>query len=151
MKEVEWNDYVERSKTWGIRMGYDLLHSQAYKELRYAPAIKVLNWIQEKIRFAVNKKKRGRDRYRVINEEFSFTYREAKLRGLTTNQFSKGLKQLCHFGFIDVKKHGSGLMGDYNIYVKSERWRKFGTCEFVDKEFPKSIPIGFRKMGKINL
>lgn len=150
MKEEQFNDYIERSKGWAIRIGHDLLHSEAYRELKYAPAIKVLNWIHDKIKIEVDKKKRGKDRYRIIDLSFSFTYGEAKSRGLTPNQFSRALKELCRFGFLDVKKHGSGLMGDYSVFVKSERWRKFGTSEFEAKEFPKSIPFGFRKMKKLN-
>ena len=145
MTEDQWNEYLKRSKTWSIRMSHDLLHSNAYQKLKYGPAIKALNWFHEKIRIEVNKKKRGKDRYRMINDgEISFTYKEALLRGLTSNQFSKALKELCRFGFIDVIKPGSGLMGDYSVFGVSQRWRDFGTPKFVENEFPKSVPYGFR-------
>jgi hypothetical protein len=74
----------------------------------------------------------------------SFTYKEAKFRGLTSNQFSKALKELCRLGFIDVKKPGSGLMGDFTIFNISGRWRNFGTPQLVREEFPKCVPYGFR-------
>lgn len=141
----EWNDYLRRSRTWRIRIGHDLLHSEAYRALKYAPALKVLNWFFEKVHVKVNKKRRGKERYEVVNDgEMSFSYQEAGFRGLTSNQFSRALKELHSAGFIDLKKHGSGLMGDYTIYLLSQRWRSFGTPQFEEKEFPKSSPFGFR-------
>jgi hypothetical protein len=67
MNEEQWNEHLERSKTWSIRLSHDLLHSRAYRALKYGPAIKVLNWFHEKTRFDVNKKRRGENRYRMIN------------------------------------------------------------------------------------
>ena len=90
-------------------MGYDLLHSKAYQELKYGPGIKTLNWFYEKVWYRKLKNKRGHERYQIVNGgEMSFTYKEAQLRGLTKNQFSRALKDLFRFGFIDLKKHGSG-------------------------------------------
>ena len=145
MNQDQWNEYLRRSKTWSIRMGHDLLHSDAYRALKYGPAIKTLNWFHEKLRYEkVKKFKRGDKRYRLISEEMSFTYKEARLRGLTQNQFSKSLKLLCKHGFIDVKKPGSGLQGDYTVYVLSQRWRDFGTPQFIEKEFPRAVDYGYR-------
>jgi hypothetical protein len=140
MTEDQWNEYLRRSKTWAIRMGYDLLHSKAYRYLRYGPAIKVLNWFHEKIRIEVNKKKRGKERYRIVNDgDIDFTYREAIFRGLTAQKFSKALRELHQFGFIDIKKPGSALKGDFTVFAFSERWKAYGTPNFRRVEFPKSI------------
>ncbi len=147
MKEKEWEEYVTRSKTWKIRIGYDFLHSAALRNLRYAPAIKVLFWFHEKIRFRrVNTKKRGAERYERIEAEISFTYDEARWRGLTTQQFSRALKELHSRGFIDILRHGSGLEGDYTIFDICERWRDFATDKFKFVEFPRSNYYGYRKM-----
>lgn len=151
MNDKEWDEYVKRSKTWAIRVGYDLLHSAALRSLTYAPAIKVLFWFHEKIRMRkVNRRKRGTDRYERIDTEITFTYNEAKRRGLTDQQFSKALKELHASGFIDIEKPGSGLMGDYTIFIISERWREFGTRNFKPLEYPKSNYFGYRKMKKKN-
>ena len=150
MNEEQWNNYVERSQTWAVRIGFQLLHSKAFMDMSYGPAIKLLNWIHEKVRVKVDKKKRGANRYHIINDGFSFTYREAQFRGLTPNQFARALKELCKFGFIDIKRHGSGMRGDFSLFVISERWKKFGTSEFMQKQFPKSNPMGYRKLRKIN-
>ena len=145
----QWEGYKERSKNWAIRFPHALLHSEAYKDLKYAPAIKVLNWFYEKIRLQkVNRKRRGMNRYKLINEAISFTYNEAKCRGLTDQQFSRALKELHSRGFIDIKEHGTGLIGDYTTYVISERWRDFDTPKFRFVEFPKSNYFGYRRMKK---
>ena len=121
-------------------MGHDLLHSKAYRDLTYGPAIKVLNWFYEKIRVEVNKKKRGKDRYRIINDgDIDFTYREAIFRGLTPQKFSKALRELHQFGFIDIKKPGSALKGDFTVFAFSERWKAYGTSDFLSPESPKSV------------
>jgi hypothetical protein len=48
-------------------------------------------------------------------------------------------------GFIDGKRKGSGLQGDYTVFVISERWKAFGTPQFVVKEFPQSMAYGYRE------
>lgn len=140
MTEDQWNEYLGRSKTWAIRIGHELLHSRAYRDLTYAPAIKVLNWFHEKIKVDVNKKKRGKDRYRIVNDrDIDFTYREAILRGLTPQKFSRALRELYRFGFIDIKKPGSALKGDFTVFAFSERWKAYGTPNFLSREFRKSV------------
>jgi hypothetical protein len=52
------------------------------------------------------------------------------------------LKELHRLGFIDVKKPGSGLKGDFTVFVMSQRWRSFGNSEFPHKEWPKSVYDG---------
>jgi hypothetical protein len=150
MTEDQWNEYLKRSKTWSIRVGFDLLHSTAYKKLKYGPAIKVLNCFYEKVRYQVDKKKRGKYRYRLIDGgEIIFTYEEGEFRGLNSSKFSRALRELHHFGFIDVKRPGSGLKGDHTIFVLSQRWKNFGTANFEFKEWPKSVYSGnFGYRGK---
>ena len=149
MTEDQWKEYCRRSKTWSIRVGYDLLHSQAYRNLNYGPAIKVLNWFYEKLKYDVDKKKRGKDRYRLINDgEISFTYKEAGQRGLTDQKFRKALLELHKFGFIDVTHPGSGIRGDYTKFAISDRWREFATNKFKSVSFPQSVfcgSLGYRK------
>jgi hypothetical protein len=145
----EWEEYLKRSRTWSIRIGHELLHSTAYQSLKYAPSVKVLNWFYEKVRYAVDKRKRGKERYRLLNEgEMSFTYSEAEMRGLTHKKFSRALKELVGFGFIDVVRLGSGLQGDYSLFVFSQRWRKYGTDHFDNVEFPRAVDFGFRRSQK---
>jgi hypothetical protein len=108
-----------------------------------------LNWFYEKVKIKVDKRKRGEKRYQQVNDgEISFPYSEAHFRGLTDQQFSKALKELHARGFIDIKKPGSGLMGDYTVFTISQRWKEFGRPNFKYVEFPKSNYFGYRRMKK---
>ena len=139
MDEQQWNEYKKKSQTWSIRISYQILHSQAYKEISYCPALKLLTWFYEKIKVLVNKGRRGKHRYQVIDGDISFTYLEAKLRGLSCQQTSKGLRELHRLGFIDIKQPGSALRGDWTRYSISDRWKHFGTDQFQNIEFPRSV------------
>jgi hypothetical protein len=140
MNEEQWNEYCNRSKTWAIRIGYELLHSRAFKDLDYGPALKVLNWMYEKIRVEKIQGKRGKNRFQVKdNGQFSFLYKEANLRGLSDTQFGRALRELHSHGFVDVARAGSARKGDFTIYLLSERWKRFGQPGFDEKEFPKSM------------
>lgn len=139
MTEDQWNEFLKRSKGWSIRMSFELLHSEAYRKLNYGPALKVLNWFYEKIRIEVNKTKRGKDRYRIINNgEFEFTYREAGFRGLTAQQYRKALKELYELGFIEIKKPGSALKGDFTVFTLSDHWKAYKTPDDRRSDFPRS-------------
>lgn len=124
----------------------NLLDHEAFKYITYAPAVKTLIWFMAKIRY---EKKRGKDKHKELNiinnGDISFTYREAKWRGLSNQQFSKSLKILHALGFIDITKHGSGLMGDYSCYALSNRWRKYGKPDFERKEFPVNRMTVYRR------
>ncbi len=153
MTEEQWKEYLNRSKTWTIRIGFDLLHSHAYRRLNYAPAIKVLNWFHEKLKVEKIPNKRGKERYRVTNNsEISFTYKEARLRGLTDQKFHRALLELHGLGFIDIAHPGSGFRGDYTKFTISDRWRDFGTDKFRSIKFPQSMfcgNLGYRRRKNI--
>lgn len=136
----KWNDYKKRSREWNIRVGYELLHSKAYKSLNYGPALKLLCWVHEKIRVEKIQGKRGKNRFQVKdNGHFSFLYTEANQRGLSDQQFSKALRELHSQGFLDVVKPGSSLKNDFSVYSLSERWKRFGLADFEQKEWPQSM------------
>jgi len=139
MTDEQWNEYKKKSRGWSIRMGFELLHSEAYRELNYGPAVKVLTWFYEKVKIEVNKGKRGKGKYRFVNGSVSFTYKEAEHRGLSHRQFNKALRELYRLGFIEILKPGSALKGDWTEFAFSERWRVYGTADFKESEFPKSV------------
>jgi hypothetical protein len=139
MTEEQWIEYLKETRGWAIRMGFDLLHSRAYRELNYGPAIKSLNWFYEKLKVEVDKRKHGKNRYKIRDGDISFTYREAGFRGLSFQQFSRTLKELHKFGFIEIKKPGSALRGDWTQFRFSERWKEYGTPNFKYLECPKSV------------
>jgi hypothetical protein len=48
MEQEKSNEGMEKKKNRFITIGLDILHSKAYRELQYGPAIKCLNWLYEK-------------------------------------------------------------------------------------------------------
>jgi len=145
VNEEQWIEYKQKSKTWRIRIDFALLHSEAFKALSYAPALKLLIWFHEKVKVKVNKKKRGKERYQVLDGVISFTYAEAECRGLTHKQVYRGLREIHSLGFIDIEKPGSRLKSDWTEYLISNRWRDFGTPNFKNTDWP--ISIKWRNYG----
>jgi len=125
----QWKEYERRSRDWTIRMKYELLHSTAYRDLNYAPAIKVLNWFHEKIKVEKIEGRRGKQRYRVKDGgEMSFTYKEAVHRGLTHQKFRKAIRELHRLGFVDVVRPGSSMKGDWTVFKLSASGRHTDTA-----------------------
>jgi len=149
MTKDAWDDYKRESKKWyPIQISRELLHSEAYAKLDYGPAIKLLCFLHEKLRYEKIIGKKGKDRWQIRdNGHFSFPYTEANHRGLSDVQFRKALLKLHGCGFLDVVQAGSALKGDFTIYTLSDRWKKFDEANFEKKDFPKSgyrIKVGFQ-------
>lgn len=74
----------------------------------------------------------------INNGEILFPYAEAKKKfGISKSTFARTLDQLIKYGFIDIAHLGGGLVGDCTKYSISNRWKVFGTDEFVIKYRPK--------------
>ena len=60
--------------------------------------------------------------------------------------FKRAIDELVKVGLIDIAKSGFGLKKDVTLYATSDRWKKFGTDEFVFKQRPKRKgQLGFAK------
>jgi len=139
VKAEDWKEYQEKSANWYVRIGFDLLHSKAFGELRNPSALKLLVWFHEKVRIKVNRKRRGSARYEKKNGGISFTYREGEYWGLTPHQFARAIEDLHRLGFIDILRPGSAREGDWTEYGLSERWRSYGTTVFICAARPRSV------------
>jgi len=154
MDSKDWENYKRKTRSFGVRIEYSLLHSDAFKTLHYVPSIKVLLWFYEKVR--IKKVRGGRNhkrKYERLNSDICFLYEEAELRGLSRQQFSRALKELYSLGFIEIKKPGSGRRGDFTRFDVSERWRQFGDPNFKCPPYPKShcwINYGFGSKRKLS-
>jgi hypothetical protein len=93
--------------------------------------------------------KSGRNgKWRQINNgEILFPYVEAKKKfGISKSSFARAIDQLIERGFIDIAQLGGGLVGDCTKYSISNRWKKFGTDDFIFKSRPKDTRgFGFTK------
>ncbi len=77
------------------------------------------------------------------NGEIEYCYSEAEKRGITRPAFARGLDSLVAHGLIDVAKSGQGgRKGDKSLYAISDRWKEYGTDDFVKMKRPKDTRGG---------
>ena len=108
-----------------------LLSSRAYHDLS-GTAAKVLMWFLAKRRMTKLKSHKREPWIVANNGEITFTYKEAKSKhGLNPQAFSKAIDELVAKGFIDVERPGTGVGKVPTQFAISERWRGYGTTEFV--------------------
>jgi hypothetical protein len=90
---------------------------------------------------------RDKDWVLVNNGEIQFSYIEAwdKYR-ISAKRFTRAIDELVRVGLIDLAHSGFGLQKDLTLYAISDRWKKYGTDEFVRVERPKrDVTLGFAK------
>ena len=76
--------------------------------------------------------------YTTNNGEIVFPYKEAKKKfNIPKSSFARAIDNLIEYGFIDIAHLGGGLIGDCTKYSISNRWRNYGTDNFVKKKRPK--------------
>jgi len=130
-----------------IVLHQDLVKSPAWLHLN-GPAVHVYLLFRTKCQIGRLPGKSGkRDRVFLNQGRIQFTYREARERwGFTGSRFRRGLDDLIAHGFLDVAASGMGVHKVVTLYAISERWRLWGTPDFVEGVRPKP-PIanpGFR-------
>jgi DNA-binding PadR family transcriptional regulator len=77
------------------------------------------------------------------NGRIVFPYTEAEeYYEISRSSFSKALGRLVEYGFIDITHVGGGREGDCNLFAISDRWKKWGTEEFVSKTRKKRKSFG---------
>lgn len=125
----------------------DLFYSKAFRCLS-ASAIKTLMRCLQKRKWD-KIKVGGKKKIVYTDEGFIFPYSEASsldIAGYT--QHWKNMSKLIEVGFLEVIHQGGWYQKherekDYSVYKLSERWRKYGTPEFVTVEKPKVLPEQF--------
>ncbi len=121
----------------------ELLKSKSYKSIS-AGAIHVYSHFMMKRK--MNKiGHSGKARWAQINNgELVFTYSEAERElGMPRSTFMNCLDRLIEVGLIDIAHSGSGgKKGDVSLYAISQRWRKYGTNEFIEKQRPRDNRSG---------
>jgi hypothetical protein len=139
---------MSKNKTWtGIWLERQLIVSEAFRALK-TPASYVMLMIFMSKR-QMEKVKLGKRKGWVIknNGQIEFTYREAMQKyDISDNKFTKALDELLDKGFIDIAAHGMGVNKVTTLYSVSDRWKNYGTPDFVKNERPKgTINRGFQK------
>jgi hypothetical protein len=112
--------------------------------------VKVLIYFWQKAEYTKAKRKPGQESPignlgKIRNQgEMSFEYRIAEYRGMRPDQFSRALRELFQYGFIDLPHHGRGVKGDYTKFSFSDRWKMYGSDSWVEIPFPDNDKVGFR-------
>ncbi len=140
-----------RRTTWGGFTGLTnrLIDSEAFQALKSVHSVKVLIYFWQKAEYAKEKRKPGNESpignlSKILNQgKMSFEYRIAGYRGMRADQFSRALKELFRYGFIDLDHHGRGVKGDYTKFALSDRWKKYGTDRWEPITFPISERAGW--------
>ncbi len=117
-----------------VPLFWELLNSGVYKKLPPSAA-KALPYFLGKVKRKPNDLQRYRDR-------FEFPYREGMGLGFAFGTFSKIIRDLVRFGFIDPVDKG-GLRGDCkssNVFKLSKRWEEYGTSNFTVMDWKCFIP-----------
>jgi hypothetical protein len=112
-----------------------MLESQAFCSIKTLAAAKALPVLIAK--WGAEERKTGRS-------VCEFHYSEAeRLHGIPRKSFSRGLQELHKVGFFDFEDKGGTWNGNAWTparYRRSERWRKFGTSDFVSIPWKPSEP-----------
>jgi len=130
-KKKHHNPYAEP----GMYVTFALLKSMAFFALSGKSPHILMDFLRKR-KFDKDLVKHGN--FSPVNRDRLFyTRKEAAVRGYTEKVFSRGVDQLIEVGFLDLVEQGGGMVGHASVYALSERWKKYGTPEFVPAERPK--------------
>jgi len=111
---------------------FKLIESEAFKDLSIHA-----KWLYVEFRHRFY----GTNQYHII-----FTQKEVK-EMMSINTFYKCRDKLIERGFIDIVKRG-GLERQPMIYGLSDRWRRYGTKDFVKVDIKDILPKIFKTKFK---
>jgi len=136
---------AQKRKRWEIRrdilLPWDMLQSPAFRELSRSGICVLLRFLQK--RTWIKNKRRRKGRIQFDGTGLTFTYEEAKnFLQISGAQFSRELKNLVELGFLDVEHQGGCYGKDYSRYALSERWKTYGTPDFVKVEKKRALQRG---------
>ena len=78
-------------------------------------------------------------------DQIVLTYAEGEELGFPRATFKRLQECLIERGFLDIVETGAGFARIPNVYSLSERWKKYGTSDFVTSTSPRRGMVGFKK------
>ena len=143
------NGSYTRGRAWkplpGIYLESEVLASAAFAELNLN-GIRVLLRFYQKRHFSSKKGRNGRRSREILNNgQIVFPYTEAEEMGIHKSSYTRAIDTVLALGFIDIAHSGEGLYRSATLYAVSDRWRKWGTPDFVEARRPRRrrAPRGF--------
>lgn len=128
-----------------------LLDSAAFRDLRTSTAYVVLFRFLAKCQWEKVPARPGtRDKCWTIanNGRIQFSYAEAARIGIPSKKFTRAIDDLVRVGFLDIEHSGYGLRKDRTLYSVSDRWRAFGTDDFVLRHRETRQRLGFQCLAE---
>ena len=135
----------------GVYLESKLFDSKAYKSLTKAQ-MRIFYEFMLKRRFGQRPKKGRKQQEHIIvnNGHITFTYAEAEKLGYPRPTFHRAVDKLIEVGLIDLTYQGQGgyvsetgeVLGESSLYGISERWKDYGTINFVVKKRAKDTRKG---------
>jgi DNA-binding PadR family transcriptional regulator len=126
-----------------LYLSKSLLRSNAFHSLGRTA---IIVYLEFRMRCEVRqlKTKPGRaDVWEITNNgKLEYTYTDAEKRHITRPRFMRALDELVAKGFIDVTYSGLGIRKDKSTYAISDRWKKWGTKEFIERQRQKDTRQG---------
>ena len=124
----------EQGKGFG-QISRVMIESKAYQAIKTVAGAKALPVFIIKF---------GHAEHTTGRPECEFSYTEAqKLHGIARKSYARGLQELHSLGLIDaVSKGGEWESNKWtsSVYRKSDRWRKYGSPDFVTVPWVQSEP-----------
>lgn len=153
VKSVSTRDQKHKAKAWDrMFISRSLITSPAFLSLRRVASPKVLLLFMTKcVMDKPQHKPRSKREYVIANNgKIQFSYLEAQdTWGILRQAFRDAIDELIEHGFIDIEKQGNGIHKDCSLYSISDRWKDYGTPEFVVKSRPRrESHYGFCKGNK---
>jgi len=120
----------------GVYLENDLLKSTALEAIKSANTLRVLlEFLRRRKIFKPKKTAQRREALIMNNGEIVFTYRDAMKRlNISQATFSRCLSELVELGFLDIAELSSGLHRQPTKWTISDRWKAYGTPDFVKIE-----------------
>lgn len=124
------------SKSDSIWFSRKMLLSKAYKELSPMDRDIFHLFLMRKQVSKPNRKNRS-EWVITNNGEIIFTYNEAEEKGFSRATFKRAITRLIKNGLLDISYQGTGRHKDFSKYAISDRWKGYGTDNFIKKDRPK--------------
>ncbi len=153
--KLETDDYKYKSmKAEKMYISKELVKSKAWLSLKTAATCQVYLLFLTKCvieKSTLSAKHRKNVWVITNNGEIQFSYKEALDKyDLKAGRFKGAIDALVEAGFIDIEHSGFGLQKDVSRYAISDRWKAYGTDDFIKAERQKrQCQLGFTKGNQL--
>ncbi|NLD38799.1 MAG: hypothetical protein GX654_18210 [Desulfatiglans sp.] len=121
-----------------------LLKSEAFRTLNGTEKTVLLDFLMKRTFQKINTKPGRKAEWIITNNgKIEYCYSEAEKKGIPRATFMRAIDTLVSNGFIDIAHSGNGgVKGDKSLYSISDRWRKWGTDDFIEASRQKDGRLG---------